>query len=82
MHPGHEGLGILKTLPNDLESCVVTLKYMEVLWFDFPCSPTFYRVDVHNKMCVALVNICKNRIEKHTSLDIVVVIGSVCLLNS
>jgi hypothetical protein len=40
----------------------------------------FYRLDLHNKTCVALANLqrnmCENRIEHKTSHALVVVIGS------
>ena len=81
MHPGHEGLGVSKTSPNDLESCG-NIELRGCCLVRFSCFPTFYRLNLHNNTCVALANICKNRIEKQTSLDFVMVIGSVCLLNA
>ena len=46
----------------------------------------FYQLELHNKAHVALANLqwimCKNRIENRTSLALVMVIGSACLLFS
>ena len=53
----------------------------------FPCSPTsFYRLDLHDKTCIALANlqwnICRNGIENQTSSCLVMVNVSVGLLIS
>jgi hypothetical protein len=72
---------VSKTSPNDLESCS-NIEVRGCYLVRFSCSPTFYRLDLHNKLCVALANICKNQIENQISLDFVMVTGSVCLLNA
>ena len=57
-----------------------------VIWFDSMFS-AFYGLEfTHTKTRVALANlqrnICKNRNEYRVSLDLVMIIGSVCLLIS
>ena len=59
--------------------CKYDIRYVGVFGLFF-MSSTFYRLDVHNKTHVALASICKNRIENETSFDLVMLIGSACLL--
>jgi hypothetical protein len=48
------------------------------------CFSNFYHLDLHNETCVVLASlqgiISKSRLTSRTSLDIVLVIGSTCLL--
>ena len=50
----------------------------------FSMFSNFYRLDLHNKIHVAfskfMMELLQNQIENWTSLDLVMVIGSACLL--
>ena len=81
MHPGHEVLGVSKTSPNDLESCG-NIEVRGCCLVHFSCSPTFYRLDLHNKTCVALAKFAKTGSKIKPPFDFFMLTGSVCLLNA